>query len=93
MISECSRLSGGCVSNQRDWEYARTVTLTCHVLKPTHLVLSVLAHTMANYHYDEAGNMAAYFLITFLAIILIPLTLSLRSGLSMCLMCFWRRLY
>jgi translocation protein SEC63 len=48
---------------------------------------------MANYHYDEAGNMAAYFLITFLAIILIPLTLSLRSGLSMCLMCFWRRLY
>ena len=30
---------------------------------------------MANYQYD--GNMAAYFLITFLAIILIPLTLSL----------------
>ncbi|KAH9928945.1 Sec63 Brl domain-containing protein [Fomitopsis serialis] len=31
---------------------------------------------MANYSYDEAGNMAAYFLLTFLSIILIPLTLS-----------------
>ena len=37
---------------------------------------------MANYHYDEAGNMAAYFVITFLAIILIPLTLSLLSTSS-----------
>ena len=31
---------------------------------------------MANYNYDEAGNMAAYFLLTFLSIILIPLTIS-----------------
>ncbi|KAF8122761.1 translocation protein sec63 [Boletus edulis] len=31
---------------------------------------------MANYHYDEAGNMAAYFLISILAIVLVPLTLS-----------------
>ncbi|KAI6122859.1 translocation protein sec63 [Pisolithus croceorrhizus] len=31
---------------------------------------------MANYHYDEAGNMAAYFLISVLAIILVPITLS-----------------
>lgn len=35
---------------------------------------------MAKYHYDEAGNMAAYFLLTFLAIILIPITLSLFSS-------------
>ncbi|KAJ7173811.1 translocation protein sec63 [Mycena filopes] len=35
------------------------------------------------YHYDEAGNMAAYFVITFLALVLTPLTFSLipsRSG-------------
>jgi preprotein translocase subunit Sec63 len=38
---------------------------------------------MADYHYDEAGNMAAYFLITFLAIILVPLTFSLSLGSSM----------
>ncbi|KAF8890379.1 Sec63 Brl domain-containing protein [Infundibulicybe gibba] len=31
---------------------------------------------MANYNYDESGNMAAYFLITFLALVLIPLTFS-----------------
>ncbi|GBE78987.1 Translocation protein [Sparassis crispa] len=31
---------------------------------------------MANYNYDESGNMAAYFLLTFLCIILIPLSLS-----------------
>lgn len=30
----------------------------------------------ANYHYDEAGNMAAYFLISVLAIVLVPLTLA-----------------
>ena len=38
---------------------------------------------MATYEYDEAGVMAAYFLITFLALILTPLTissLSKRSG-------------
>ncbi|KAH9843634.1 Sec63 Brl domain-containing protein [Rhodofomes roseus] len=34
---------------------------------------------MANYSYDEAGNMAAYFLLTFLSIILIPLTISSLS--------------
>jgi translocation protein SEC63 len=38
---------------------------------------------MANYHYDEAGNMAAYFLITFLAVILTPLTVSLSPTSSM----------
>jgi len=31
---------------------------------------------MAAYEYDEAGVMAAYFLITFLALVLVPLTLS-----------------
>ncbi|KAI0938903.1 hypothetical protein AcW1_004093 [Taiwanofungus camphoratus] len=35
---------------------------------------------MANYSYDEAGNMAAYFLLTFLFIILIPLSLSSLSS-------------
>lgn len=37
---------------------------------------------MASYHYDEAGNMAAYFLITFLALTLIPMTFSLFSASS-----------
>jgi preprotein translocase subunit Sec63 len=37
---------------------------------------------MANYHYDEAGNMAAYFVITFLAFVLVPLTVSLKPGSS-----------
>jgi translocation protein SEC63 len=32
---------------------------------------------MAEYHYDEAGNMAAYFVITFLALLLTPLSFSL----------------
>lgn len=31
---------------------------------------------MAEYHYDENGSMAAYFLLTFLLVVLIPLTLS-----------------
>lgn len=31
---------------------------------------------MANYNYDEAGNMAAYFLLSFLSLILIPLSIS-----------------
>ncbi|KAG1811249.1 Sec63 Brl domain-containing protein [Suillus subaureus] len=31
---------------------------------------------MANYHYDEAGNMAAYFVISVLVIILLPVTFS-----------------
>lgn len=30
---------------------------------------------MANYNYDEAGNMAAYFVLTFLLIFLVPYTL------------------
>ncbi|KAF9236397.1 translocation protein sec63 [Melanogaster broomeanus] len=37
---------------------------------------------MANYHYDEAGNMAAYFLISVLAIVLIPLTLTAATSLT-----------
>lgn len=32
--------------------------------------------TMGKYHYDESGNMAAMFVLTFLAIVLIPLSLS-----------------
>ncbi|KII96122.1 hypothetical protein PLICRDRAFT_170703 [Plicaturopsis crispa FD-325 SS-3] len=35
---------------------------------------------MASYNYDEGGNMAAYFLLTFLALVLVPLTLSMFSG-------------
>lgn len=35
---------------------------------------------MANYHYDESGNMAAYFVITFLAFGLVPLTFSLGGS-------------
>ncbi|KAK7450993.1 secretory subunit [Stygiomarasmius scandens] len=35
---------------------------------------------MANYHYDEAGNMATYFLITFLVFILVPLTFSITPS-------------
>jgi translocation protein SEC63 len=35
---------------------------------------------MANYHYDEGGNMAAYFIISILALILTPLTLSLSPN-------------
>ena len=31
---------------------------------------------MAKYNYDEAGNMAAYFIITFLALLLVPTTLA-----------------
>ncbi|KAF7775868.1 hypothetical protein Agabi119p4_4261 [Agaricus bisporus var. burnettii] len=31
---------------------------------------------MANYHYDEGGSLAAYFLITILALVLTPMTLS-----------------
>ncbi|EIW62313.1 DnaJ-domain-containing protein [Trametes versicolor FP-101664 SS1] len=31
---------------------------------------------MANYNYDEAGNMAAYFVLTFLTIFLVPYTLA-----------------
>jgi translocation protein SEC63 len=37
---------------------------------------------MATYEYDEAGVMAAYFLITFLALILVPLTISSLSKSS-----------
>ncbi|KAJ7580214.1 Sec63 Brl domain-containing protein [Mycena floridula] len=32
---------------------------------------------MGTYNYDESGNMAAYFLITFLAVVLIPVTLTI----------------
>ncbi|TCD69184.1 secretory subunit [Steccherinum ochraceum] len=34
---------------------------------------------MANYNYDEAGNMAAYFLLTFLFIVLVPLSIPSSS--------------
>ncbi|CAL1701925.1 unnamed protein product [Somion occarium] len=35
---------------------------------------------MANYNYDEAGNMAAYFLLTFLLIVLVPFSLPSASS-------------
>lgn len=37
---------------------------------------------MANYNYDEAGNMAAYFLLTFLSLFLVPYTVSAFSTSS-----------
>ncbi len=37
---------------------------------------------MANYNYDEAGNMAAYFVLTFLLIFLVPYTLASLSTSS-----------
>ncbi|GJE83968.1 DnaJ-domain-containing protein [Phanerochaete sordida] len=37
---------------------------------------------MAEYHYDESGSMAAYFLLTFLLVVLIPLTMSSSSVFS-----------
>jgi translocation protein SEC63 len=43
---------------------------------------------MAKYHYDEGGNMAAYFLITFLSLVLIPMTLSLFNSSSKSLASF-----
>lgn len=40
---------------------------------------------MANYNYDEAGNMAAYFLLTFLLIVLVPFSWpSSSSSASIC---------
>ncbi|KAG1762805.1 translocation protein sec63 [Suillus placidus] len=45
---------------------------------------------MANYHYDEAGNMAAYFVISVLVIILLPVTFPLDSGCQ-CTPCVQRR--
>lgn len=39
--------------------------------------------TMANYNYDEAGNMAAYFVLTFLTIFLVPYTLASLAASSM----------
>ncbi|ESK87828.1 translocation protein sec63 [Moniliophthora roreri MCA 2997] len=35
---------------------------------------------MANYNYDESGNMSAYFVITFLVFILVPLTFSISPS-------------
>lgn len=35
---------------------------------------------MAAYEYDEGGGLATYFLITFLALILIPFTLASLGG-------------
>ena len=37
---------------------------------------------MANYNYDESGNMAAYFVLTFLSIFLVPYTLAAFSATS-----------
>lgn len=36
---------------------------------------------MADYNYDESGNMAAYFILTFLLVVLIPFTLSSTASL------------
>ena len=35
---------------------------------------------MSNYHYDESGVMAAYFVVSVLFIILVPATFSLLSS-------------
>ena len=47
---------------------------------------------MAAYEYDEAGVMAAYFLITFLALVLVPLTISAfkKSGTCPFSLCLWK---
>ena len=37
---------------------------------------------MANYNYDEGGNMSAYFVITFLVFVLVPLTISILPSTS-----------
>jgi translocation protein SEC63 len=37
---------------------------------------------MANYNYDETGNMSAFFLITLLVLVLTPLTISSLSSSS-----------
>ncbi|KAH8118300.1 Sec63 Brl domain-containing protein [Phellopilus nigrolimitatus] len=37
---------------------------------------------MANYQYDEGGSMAAYFMLTFLSLILVPLTFTLLFSTS-----------
>jgi translocation protein SEC63 len=37
---------------------------------------------MATYNYDESGSMALYFILTFLAIVLVPLSLSSFSSSS-----------
>jgi preprotein translocase subunit Sec63 len=37
---------------------------------------------MAKYHYDEAGNLAASFFISMLAILLVPLTLTTAASLN-----------
>ncbi|KAF7370828.1 J domain-containing protein [Mycena sanguinolenta] len=37
---------------------------------------------MAEYNYDESGNMASYFIITFLALLLVPFTISLIPSRS-----------
>lgn len=54
------------------------LTFTLHYyLSTRHRRFDVVA--MANYHYDESGVMAAYFVISILFIILIPATYSLLS--------------
>jgi len=49
-----------------------------HYLSPRHRQLNVVA--MGNYHYDESGVMAAYFVVSVLFIILVPATFSLVSS-------------
>ena len=39
---------------------------------------------MANYNYDESGSMAAYFVLTFLSIFLVPYTLASFAATSSC---------
>ena len=49
-----------------------------HYLPTRHRRFDVVA--MANYHYDESGVMAAYFVVSILFIILVPSTFSLLSS-------------
>jgi len=49
-----------------------------HYLSTRHRRFDIVA--MANYHYDESGVMASYFVVSILFIILIPLTYSFLSS-------------
>lgn len=50
-------------------------TCTLPLLRPGLLPRWALS-AMGKYHYDESGNMASMFVITFLSLVLIPLSLS-----------------
>jgi hypothetical protein len=55
------------------------VTVPCSFRQQTRRSFLFYVIAMATYEYDEAGVMAAYFLITFLALVLVPLTISVLT--------------